>query len=253
MAMVPDMFQRADGGLAVFLVSTEEREEQLQMLVRQPTYAKIVQDRVGALEMEGGESLMQALFSSSDVPVVSSQASEEDVLAKVADVVTKTGNELQAISIEVEDAVQADQKLATIVNGLQKEKGTYVLHVVLEDAAMSRRRLTSNNASQQQRNLGESEDGERDEDREEDRNEENDQNNNQQNDQDGDNRDGNGYYSSSQDEDFISMYDIQYFNVTLWTALGLLTVLFYTVLLMINMPLMADTLLFGESAKMVAA
>jgi hypothetical protein len=46
------------------------------------------------------------------------------------------------------------------------------------------------------------------------------------------------------------MFQIQYFNIVLWTAVGLTLVLFFSVFLMINMPLMADTLLFGESAKM---
>jgi hypothetical protein len=46
------------------------------------------------------------------------------------------------------------------------------------------------------------------------------------------------------------MFQIQYFNVVLWTAVGLTIVLFFSVYLMMNMPLMADTLLFGESSKM---
>jgi hypothetical protein len=38
----------------------------------------------------------------------------------------------------------------------------------------------------------------------------------------------------------------------LWTAIGLSFVLFIVISMMINMPMMPDTLLFGESAKMVA-
>ena len=75
------------------------------------------------------------------------------------------------------------------------------------------------------------------------------------------------------------MFQIQYFNVVLWTSIGLTVILFFTVYLMLNMPLMVritaamaslvsccrtsslsftivsllqpDTLLFGESAKLV--
>jgi hypothetical protein len=49
---------------------------------------------------------------------------------------------------------------------------------------------------------------------------------------------------------YKDMFQIQYFNVVLWTALGLLFLLFYTIFLMVNMPLEPDTLLFGESAKL---
>jgi len=48
---------------------------------------------------------------------------------------------------------------------------------------------------------------------------------------------------------YKTMFQIQYFNVVLWTSLGLVAVLFFSIYLMIYMPLMADTLLFGESAR----
>jgi len=46
-----------------------------------------------------------------------------------------------------------------------------------------------------------------------------------------------------------TMFQIQYFNVVLWTSLGLVLILTYSFALMLGMPLMPDTLLFGESAK----
>lgn len=45
------------------------------------------------------------------------------------------------------------------------------------------------------------------------------------------------------------MFQIQYFQVVLWTSLGLVAIVYYSIYLMVNMPLMADSLLFGESAK----
>ena len=48
------------------------------------------------------------------------------------------------------------------------------------------------------------------------------------------------------------MFQIQYFNIVLWTAIGLAAILFFSIFLMMYMPLMPDTLLFGESAKLVA-
>jgi len=47
------------------------------------------------------------------------------------------------------------------------------------------------------------------------------------------------------------MFQIQYFNVVLWTAIGLTITLISTIYLMLYMPLMPDTLLFGESAKVM--
>jgi hypothetical protein len=76
-------------------------------------------------------------------------------------------------------------------------------------------------------------------------------------DADAENANGNGYYGygyyNAYGEwvtPYKTMFQIQYFNIVLWTAVGLTVVLFFSVYLMMNMPLMADTLLFGESAKM---
>jgi len=48
---------------------------------------------------------------------------------------------------------------------------------------------------------------------------------------------------------YKSMFNIQYFNIVLWTSLGLLTVFGVSTYMMLTMPLLPDTLLFGESAK----
>ena len=48
-----------------------------------------------------------------------------------------------------------------------------------------------------------------------------------------------------------TIFQIQYYNVVLWTALGLVLVLVTSLYMMMYMPLMPDTLLFGQSAKMV--
>jgi len=50
---------------------------------------------------------------------------------------------------------------------------------------------------------------------------------------------------------YKTMFQIQYFNVVLWTAIGLTITLISTIYLMLYMPLMPDTLLFGESAKVM--
>merc|ERR1712048_1120856 len=50
---------------------------------------------------------------------------------------------------------------------------------------------------------------------------------------------------------YKSMIHIQYSNVVLWTSIILILSVIISTGMMIYMPLMPDTLLFGESAKMV--
>ena len=49
------------------------------------------------------------------------------------------------------------------------------------------------------------------------------------------------------------MYEIQTFNVITWTAVGLVVLLFMVMSAFIGMPLMPDTLLFGEAGKMAGS
>ena len=51
---------------------------------------------------------------------------------------------------------------------------------------------------------------------------------------------------------YKTMFQIQNFNVVLWTSIVLVIVLISTIYMKIDMPMEADTLLFGESAKMMA-
>jgi hypothetical protein len=64
---------------------------------------------------------------------------------------------------------------------------------------------------------------------------------------------GYGYTNSNGEYVVVSktIFQIQYFQTVLWTALGLVGLLTWTIMMTANMPLMADTLLFGESAKMM--
>jgi len=61
-------------------------------------------------------------------------------------------------------------------------------------------------------------------------------------DQNGENENNNKAYSN-----YKTMYEIQTFNLFLWTSLGLLTILFMVMSAFVAMPLFPDTLLFGES------
>jgi hypothetical protein len=63
---------------------------------------------------------------------------------------------------------------------------------------------------------------------------------------------GYGYYKNGVwVTPYKTMFQIQYFNVVTWTSIGLALVMCYTFYKMLYMPLEPDTLLFGESAKLV--
>ena len=207
MSLVPDMFERPDGGVAVFLMAGDEK--QAEALEAQPNIAKLNQERVGSFK------LMEFEKVSDLVDVFPSKAMRESG-DELEDVVN---NSMVGVKIQVDDVKDVDERVGKIISELQAREGTYVMHLVVDHGVEDRRRRLSA--------------------------EENDRNLEEENGNEGEGED-NG------DDNFKSMYDIQYFNVILWTALGLITILFYTIGLMINMPLMADTLLFGESAKMVA-
>jgi len=65
---------------------------------------------------------------------------------------------------------------------------------------------------------------------------------------------GYGYYLENGEyyTPYKTIFQIQYFNCVVWAAVGLIILLSYTISITLNMPLMPDTLLFGESAKMFA-
>lgn len=65
-------------------------------------------------------------------------------------------------------------------------------------------------------------------------------------DEDNENGENNNNYSYSNEK---SMYQIQSFNLYLWTAVGLFVIVFSVIRTFIAMPLFPDTLLFAEAAK----
>ena len=139
-----------------------------------------------------------------------------------------------------------DEQLASLLEGFSSDQQV-VLHLCVEeeDGAARRRNLALNldgkkelgaeGASTNQRRLEQEGEEEKDEDAQ--------ANNNGYY--------GYGYFNAYGEwvTPYKTMFQIQYFNVVLWTSLGLVAVLFFSIYLMIYMPLMADTLLFGESAR----
>ena len=229
MTVVPDMFSRADGGVVIGVTG----EVDLSVM---PTVASLVEEKgaLGHFHLAGntGRKLMRHL----NAPQVSSNEFSAASESKVKATVSEQGNKLESILVHVEnkeEAAAVDASLARMLTALaqeaQKSGTTVVLHLVVDDEDNSaRRRLFS----EEQRVLEEG------------------------------NNDGDndytytipGYYDDNGSfvTPYKTIFQIQYYNVVQWTALGLFSILLAANYMTVNMPLMPDTLLFGESAKMVA-
>lgn len=247
MAVVPDLFSRADGGIALGLSGSAV---DLTSGGAMPHLANLLDtEAVGSFELSGEHSATL---------LKKAGAKAEDVVGTAADLAsslkakasTAVDNRLESLSIAVHDEVGAkdvDSAIAAAVQSLQKqseESGkTLLLHLVVDEEDVAAAHESEAEAEAQEipsdrRRLEDMQDQDMQ-----------DQDGNNNNDDDGGN-----YYNQRQAGDGYgekTIFQIQYFNVVLWSAIGLTIVLVSAISLMINMPLMADTLLFGESAKVV--
>lgn len=221
MSVVPDLFRKASSGIVIGLTGGKEGVN-LESL---PFISSFVSEEgnegvVGQMLLEG--QLCENLLEKVDnIEVVDAL----NLLKSGAKHAAQTGLSGLKVVVNSENASKVDSEIAELIKVLQGESVTdsLVVHLIVEDGEVSAPSSTS-------RRLEENANGN--------------QNNGYY---------GYGYYNAYGEyvTPYKSMFQIQYFNVVLWTAIGLAIVLFYTVYLMINMPLMPDTLLFGESAKLV--
>ncbi len=209
MNVVPDLFNRADGGVVVGIVGDSLNLESM------PNVANFIEGNgvVANLNVEGnnGRKLMTQL---SNKPVSAAEF-ESAFESKAEASISAKGNKLESVFVtlnESNEAADVDASLSRLLKKISKDaeanESTIVVHLVVDDIA-SRRRLE---------------------------------------DADGDDK----YADTYQSYGYRTMFQIQYFNVVLWTAIGLFLILFTANYMVMFMPLMPDTLLFGESAKMVA-
>ena len=238
MTVVPDLFSRPDSGVIVSLSGVDlDSMPQLESIMSTEGENNVV----GHMEVQGCQS-SAILKKVKDVDEVDTSSFKEKVEKKS----TENGISGVKMTVTSQNSNDVDNQVAALVKSLnkscKKSGKTVVLHLVVEeDEGSARRRLTS-------RNLGEEDEGEGEE------NNNNDKNNEGEDGEDGDNNNGYygyGYYNAYGEwvTPYKTMFQIQYFNVVLWTSVGLVGILLSSLMLMINMPLMADTLLFGESAK----
>jgi hypothetical protein len=257
MTVVPDLFRQADAGVVIGLLGSSVDLEEM------PVTAGFVDEEgnnngvIGHMRVEGThcQSMMRhvdhVVQQVESIPTAATTQAQQGGLS---------GMTMTVDSSEKAAAVDAQlQQVIAVIDRQAKQDGkTVVIYLVVEeDPAASRRRaltttstttVTASTNEQEQekmqhRRLNDEADAE--------------------DDANANNGDGNsngyagyygyGYYNGYGEwvTPYKTMFQIQYFNVVLWTAVGLTFTLFFTIFLMINMPLEADTLLFGESAKMV--
>eukprot|EP00539_Tryblionella_compressa_P001602 CAMPEP_0178745896 /NCGR_PEP_ID=MMETSP0744-20121128/7530_1 /TAXON_ID=913974 /ORGANISM="Nitzschia punctata, Strain CCMP561" /LENGTH=309 /DNA_ID=CAMNT_0020399091 /DNA_START=47 /DNA_END=976 /DNA_ORIENTATION=+ len=236
MPMVPDLFSRPDSGVVVGLTGVDlDNMPTLNSLMNENGDETSSNNRVvGHMEVPGKQcnkmmknvKQMDAVETPTEIKSTFKTRAEESGIS---------GLQLDVTSA---NAADVDAQIASLINDASFENTkTVVLHLVVEeeDGAARRRDLA--------RRLEEAQ-GEEQQDGEN-------ADNQQQNNNNNNGFYGYGYYNAYGEwvTPYKTMFQIQYFNVVLWTSLGLVAVLFFSIYLMVYMPLMADTLLFGESAR----
>lgn len=227
MTVVPDLFHKPTSSIVVGITGAD--------LDVMPNLAKVVEkdnkNVVGQMKVSGSKG--KVLCEKAGHSVTKTAGSMIDGVKSQME-----SGEFSSVHINVdsENAADVDAKVNEMLMFLNKYAGdsTIVVHLVVEEEEGSvRRRLTSRRLEDEQDQNGEdAEDAE-----------------------DG-NECGEGcsvgkYINGVWVTPFKTMNEIQYFNVVLWTSLGLIVLVMYAIWLTIDMPLMADTLLFGESVKVM--
>jgi hypothetical protein len=242
MPIVPDLFSRPDSGVVVGLTGVDlDSMPTLHALMNEVDEDTASNRVVGHMDVPGKQCKnMMKNVNQMDSSVESSAmiSSTFEIQAQQSGI---SGFQFQVNSANSADV---DAQIASLINGSTFEKSV-VLHLVVEeeDGAARRRKLARRLEEAQGEQAAN--DG---------------QNANAENNVEGENQQqqnnngfyGYGYYNAYGEwvTPYKTMFQIQYFNVVLWTSLGLVAVLFFSIYLMVYMPLMADTLLFGESARM---
>lgn len=211
MTVVPDLFTKPHAGIVIELQGDSVKSMPTAMSLLD---GEIEGNVVGHMSIRGqaGAELMKRA-SSENVDVVS----KEDMgrrLQSVAETAARGAIEgIEALTLAVENdeaAAVADEQLGRMLKTLKKQADASGKTVVVHLVAESNRR----------------------------RLDEGDEN------ADGENQNQNQYAWNER-----TMYEIQTYNLFLWSTVGLVVLLSFVLSAFIAMPLMPDTLLFGEAVK----
>lgn len=267
MPLVPDLFTRSDLGIVLALkgdgVDLDKMPVVSGLLDEEIVAKKKESAVVGHMEMEG--SKCHALMNKvGDVKKATSPSEMISTVKAQTEGKGLVGVETTVDAASVEDIDKSVSELMLNLQEWAEASGkTIVLHLVVEEEGGSSRRrarslssasssaaasstaksasaaYTPNERAPPRRRLEDENNGEQDA--------------NAQGSYNG--YYGYGYYNAYGEwvTPYKTMFQIQYFNVVLWTALGLVAALIFVIYLMLYMPLEPDTLLFGESAKLVGS
>jgi hypothetical protein len=254
MAVVPDLFSRPDGGIVIG-VSGDALDKSSM-----PKLASLIDggNAIGHFHIKGDQS--RDLMKRLGAKTIETSELNTTLKSKTESASSKDGNKLESLAVRVNsqdmasdvDSIIADS-LASLSRQLEESGSTVVVHIVVDEADdVSRRRLLSSRFAKEDEE--EEEEAEND-----DGNNKNNNNNNNKNNNNNNNNNNNGYsipYYYNDDGELVTPYrtifQIQYFNVVLWTSVGIGLVIIIANNMLMNMHFMPDTLLFGESAKVVA-
>lgn len=236
MVIVPDLFKKPDSGVVIGIsgsgdVNCPESMPRLSKILSQETEQS--PSVIAHMEIDG-TSLDILMSTLQDKETVGEDALTHAISTRAE----RQGLSAVKAHVDSTNAAVVDEKLSSTLAELKRvaeENGkTVVVHIVYEDhSSETARRRLSRTLEDQVNNKNAQQGG-------------------------GGGQYGNGFYGYGywQNGKFVTnyktMFQIQYFNIVLWTAIGLGAVLFYTIYLMMFMPLEPDTLLFGESAKLPA-
>jgi len=225
MTVVPDLFQKPKHSIVVGIPGVN--------LDSLPTLSKLTMNEgsnvVGHMNVVGTKSGVLCAKTGNSL-----SATTETMVERVKS--QMLSNKLSSVYIETEvgEVALTDAKVKELIKFFENyagESSVVVYLVVDKEESLTHRNLMS-------RRL-EDADGDGDE-------------------EDGNDDDGNcegvvGYINENGEcyRPFENIFEIQYFNVVLGTSLGLVLLVFYALWLTVNMPLMPDTLLFGESVKVL--
>lgn len=209
MSLVPDFFNRPDGGVIVHLKNIDWDDVASSSLVVRSDSSDLIPD-------EDVETLTDA------------DSFRRSLLEKIG-----SESKLDIVSLDASDI--SSSEITSVLNSIQSAvSGKVVLHIVSE-REVEHRRLDDRD---------ENEDNEDNEDKD----------GENQGDDDAYTWQKYGYYDNYANfvTNYKTMGQIQYFNVVVGTTFMLLYAVSVGVYKLMYMPLMADTLLFGESAKMAS-
>lgn len=230
MPVVPDLFRKPDSGVVIGISGSGVDFDSF------PGFASLFEmdETVGFMEVEGQRC--QSLLNTFTKP---SEASVENFVDLSVEHASQKSLTAVKVNVDGDSIAAVDKQLMNLVSQLKSaaeaSKQTFVVHVVVEEnESQSRRRLSSSRELEDEQN----------------------QNANGENFEDA--TANNAYYGYAYVNKYgvwvtpyKTMFQIQYFNVVTWTAIGLALILIFCFFLMVYMPLEPDTLLFGESAKFV--